>query len=662
MDNFEFKELDKLTDVEREAALQILKEYSVNGNSKTYADLILADYAEIPVDIITFIKDDRYMGNAWHTTDGKCKLYPFWEEKLKQIFPDAFTTNYNNVLESGARGLGKSDVAVVIAQYHMYRVMCLKDPLAYFNLRPTEKICFAFMNITKTLAEDIANSKFQNSIKLSPWFLERGTLTGRNKDYWEPPEYIQIIIGSQASHVIGLPIYFAFMDEISFIRNQDIDKQKAIAINMVDTAIGGMKTRFIKNGKNPTMMILASSKRSEKSFLEEHMKKKLADEDALKTTLIIDEAVWDVKPAGTYSDETFNVAVGNKFLNSEIVYSNDVSEWINKGYKIIKVPIDFLSDFRDDIDRALQDFAGISSTDISKYISGARLLQCKTGTIQNLFTKEIIEVGNAKDDIQQYWNFIDLDRIPDKMKSMPMFIHLDMSKSGDKTGIAGIWIKGKKPSITNTRGDLYYQVAFNVSIQAPKGYEISFAKNREFIYWLKSQGFSIRGISTDTYQNAALAQDFIAQGYNYQVISVDRTNNDRICEPYAYFKNTIYEQRLILYQDCDWLTEEITSLERSINSGKIDHPEGGHKDASDAICGAIWNASQHADEFAFEYGEDIEHMTDISSSPSEDEIRKQITVDFEEELKKLSAPPPQQYISNINPNMNAFYLSQGIII
>ena len=46
----------------------------------------------------------------------------------------------------GARGLGKSDIAVVIAQYHMYRVMCLKDPLAYFNLRPTEKICFAFSN------------------------------------------------------------------------------------------------------------------------------------------------------------------------------------------------------------------------------------------------------------------------------------------------------------------------------------------------------------------------------------------------------------------------------------------------------------------------------------------------------------------------------------
>lgn len=58
---------------------------------------------------------------------------------------------------------------------------------------------------------------------------------------------------------------------------------------MMDTAIGGMKTRFIKNGRNPTLLILASSKRSEKSFLEEHMKKKLAEED--ENVLIVDEPV-----------------------------------------------------------------------------------------------------------------------------------------------------------------------------------------------------------------------------------------------------------------------------------------------------------------------------------------------------------------------------------
>ena len=90
-----------------------------------------------------------------------------------------------------------------------------------------------------------------------------------------------------------------------------------------------------------------------------------------------------------------------------------------------------------------------------------------------------------------------------------------MSISGDKTGIAGVWISGKKNSIENSAKELLYQVAFCVSVKAPKGFQVSFAKNREFVYWLKEQGFNIKGISTDTFQNAAIAQDFVSKGYNY---------------------------------------------------------------------------------------------------------------------------------------------------
>ena len=43
----------------------------------------------------------------------------------------------------------------------------------------------------------------------------------------EEQEAIDIKIGSQADDLIGLPIYYAFFDEVSFQRNQDIEKQKA---------------------------------------------------------------------------------------------------------------------------------------------------------------------------------------------------------------------------------------------------------------------------------------------------------------------------------------------------------------------------------------------------------------------------------------------------
>lgn len=539
-----------------------------------------------------------------------------------------------------------TEIAVLIAAYLLHRILCLKNPIEHFHLKSTEKIVFAFMNIKLALAEEIATTKFQNTIKQSPWFLAHGTLEGRTKKVWIPRKYINengeeqeaidIKIGSQPDDVIGLPIYFAFFDEISFIRNQDIDKQKEKANDMIDTAIGGMKTRFVHKGKNPTLLCLASSKRSDKSFLEEHMRKKLESEK--ENVYISDGSVWDVKPKGTYSEETFKVAVGSKFLASQIIPEDeDELTWRAKGYtKILDVPVDFKPDFIDDIDRALCDFAGISSSSITKYIKGEAVTELVTNAIQNPFQTEILEISNDPNDDRQYYNFFDLKKIDPKLKSKPLFIHLDMSVTGDMTGIAGVFIKGKRPSIDSLSQskDLFYSLAFSVNIKAPKGRQISFDKNRNFIYWLKEQGFNIKGITSDTYQSYDTGQTLKAKGYPYEVLSVDRVDpSSHICIPYQYFQSTIYEKRLEIYED-KVLIAEITDLERNMNTGKVDHPDGGKKDVCDAVCGAVYNASKHAEEFAYDYGETNEQLLRLNSDDPYGEVH-QLTVDLEDELKKM---------------------------
>ena len=169
--------------------------------------------------------------------------------------------------------------------------------------------------------------------------------------------YNNFLVSTNESFIVSHNCFASFFDEISFIPTQDIEKQKKRAIDMVDTALGGMKTRFTRNGKNPGIIILASSKRSEKSFLEEHMKKKAVSEG--DNTLIVDEAVWNIKPRGTYSLKTFNVAVGNRFLNSEVIPDNtdDLDSYRAKGYRIIEVPVDLRPDFIDDMESALFDYA-----------------------------------------------------------------------------------------------------------------------------------------------------------------------------------------------------------------------------------------------------------------------------------------------------------------
>lgn len=640
--------LDSLSPEERDLAISILQEYASQGHSNLMDSLILEDYAEIPVDIETFVDSDYYLGNAWHDKEGKSKLYPYWRKELRKLFPDNISTTVNNTILSGSRGRGKSEIACLIIAYLLHRVLCLKDPVEYFHLKSTEKIVFAFMNIKLALAEEIALSKFQNTIQSSPWFMEHGYLEGRTKKIWYPQKYngqiaIDLKIGSQSDDLIGLPIYAAFFDEISFIKNKDIEEQKRKAYDMIDTAIGGMKTRFVHNGKNPTMLILASSKRSDKSFLEEHMEKKLKSE---KTNVYISQgSVWEVKPKGTYKEETFTVAVGNKFLTSIILPDGaDENEYRLKGYtQFIHPPVNFKADFLDDIDRALCDFAGISSSSLVKYISGEAVKEIINYKLNNAFSQEILTIGTGPDDKEvQYYHFFDKTKIPEEVRNKPLFIHLDMSLTGDKTGIAGVFIKGKKPSIDPNLQDkdLFYTLGFAVSIKAPKGFQISFEKNRNFIRWLKAQGFKICGISCDTFQSADLQQILRAEGFPIQVLSVDRVGTNQICLPYQAFKSAIYEKRLEMFED-KLLIEEIVNLERNADTGKIDHPDStaaggkGSKDCADAVCGALYTASGYAEEFAYRYGESESALQILEVNGDAEEDIHQLTVDFEEELKKM---------------------------
>lgn len=661
--------LDNLTEEERKEVLKILNQLSVNGESKSYNNLLYSDYEEIPVDIETFLKTSKYLGRGLIDDEGRFTVFHYWVEMLKKIYPDPLKpAKYNTLALTGSIGIGKSFVAVLIGLYELYRMMCLKDPYVYYGLQPIDKISFAVMNITLDASRGVAWDKMQQLLQSSEWFMEKGTVSGTVNEEWHPPKGIELIAGSLSRHIIGRAVFWCFFDEISFQPNQDVEKQKEKAKALVNTAIARMQSRFMRGNVNPTILVLASSKRTEQSYMETFIESKKKNES--KTTLVIDEPQWVIREDKN-TVQKFNVAIGNKFLSSEVIPLNatekDLSIYRDRGYNIIQVPMGYYENFIDDIDIALQDIAGISTTQSSKYIAGQRLAEVKNKELKNPFTKDIIEVGNAKEDITQYSEFFNMDYVDKSMMEKPLYVHLDMSISGDKTGIAGIWIKGIRNSTENkpVNNELVYKLAFSVAIKAPKGYQISFEKNRQFIYWLREQGFNVRGVSCDTFQSYDLLQQLSAKNFNTEIISVDRVDSDRICKPYQNFKSTIYEQRIEMYNST-LLTEEIIGLERNNNNGKIDHSPSGinSKDISDAVCGALWNASKHAEEFDFEFGDRIDSMIDVSSEVSEENYKNQLVIDFEDELKKVSS----EFKNSLNRNNqhqqlgDDFYFANDIII
>ena len=652
-------DLTKLTKEERDAVAQILSEISNDGTSKKMNDLLYEDWKELPVDIETFLHDPYYLGKGLSNAEGNFTLFKYWEDLLKKIYPDPLKPSTCNTLAlTGAIGIGKSTEAVIIGLYELYRMLCLKDPAVYYGIMSTDVISFAVINITLDAATGVAWSKMQNLIQASDWFMERGSLSKTELPVWKPhaSSNIELICGSQPRHFIGRALFWAFLDEISFIPNKDVEAQKQKATELVSSATARMQSRFMKSDHNPTILVLASSKRTEQSFLETWIENKKKNES--KTTIIVDEPQWIIRP-DKQSNRTFKVAIGNKFLPSEVLPPDIVDEecrsYIERGFRLIDVPIGYYENFIDDLDIALTDIAGISTSSVSNYISGERITQAKTESFENPFTKDIIEVGNGQDDVSQYSDYFDLSKVDPVMKTRPLFIHLDMSLSGDKTGIGGVWIKGKRPpqeGVSETK-ELLFQLAFVTSVKAPRGRQISFEKTRNFIYWLKDQGFNIKGISSDTYARSGVEQDFLAKGYNYSIISVDRTNNN-IQEAYAFFKNTIYEKRILLpRKGINLLTEELVGLKRNNNNGAIDHDPSSvnSKDSSDAVCGALWNASKHAEEFVYDHGETLTTIVDMNKENDNIENFKE---QFTESLKQ------QHNFSKSTINNQPMFEVQGI--
>ena len=225
---------------------------------------------------------------------------------------------------------------------------------------------------------------------------------------------------------------------------------------------------------------------------------------------------------------------------------------------------------------------------------------------------------------------------------------------------------------------MFYKLAFSVSVKAPKGFQISFEKHRNFLRWLRSKGFNIKGISSDTYLAGPVHQQLKADGFTVSTISVDRLQKldkvggervedgsavtRQICIPYQYFKSTLYEGRLTIYDKCDLLTEEVIGLEKE-SDGHINHPDNGRsgsKDQCDAMVGALYGASLHAEEFAFDYGESAETTLRINSDSGD--FALEMNKAFEEELKNMRPQFKPTHPSNIIEKRTDYNLHPDIII
>lgn len=189
---------------EQKLMKQILQEMAKTGYSYTLEKVWLNDFKEIPVGIDQFLDDPYYLGQT--NNYGKT-VYPFWRRMMKDVF--AAGNRYSEIILSGATRIGKSSTSVTMVAYMLYRLMLYRDPHQYFQKKSISKFTIGFANLTKELALSVAYREFNDTLREVPWFMDRGSVTRSDRNFFYIPDggKIEIIAASDGSQLLGKQLW-----------------------------------------------------------------------------------------------------------------------------------------------------------------------------------------------------------------------------------------------------------------------------------------------------------------------------------------------------------------------------------------------------------------------------------------------------------------------
>jgi hypothetical protein len=320
--------------------------------------------------------------------------------------------------------------------------------------------------------------------------------------------------------------------------------------------------------------------------------------------------LWDIKPKGTYKDETFFVFAGNdKFdpfiigstseLSTKLGISLDPSLTIKEAvsrlsqeYRLLidEVPIDFYPNYTNNVIQALQDFSGMSVASTGKLFSSRSTFEsCIDSNIKPLFSKDEFTVETMNDRpsncIQYYLNGIEFPH-----KECPRYIHIDIGVATDAYGIACCYKYGTKIVDGVEMPEFYYDFVLRI-VPPPPPKRVSISRCHEFIKYMRDNlGLRIGLISFDQFQSEASRQFLNENGFKAVYQSVDKTDTQ-----YLFFVDCLYKNCVHFSQEfADSIKKELFELIWYRSKHKVDHPgstkTGGMKDRMDGVVGALYNA------------------------------------------------------------------------
>lgn len=502
------------------------------------------------------------------------------EEDVYDIFVDGKYHNFaldvgsivHNCIWRGCIGSGKTTIARRAALYCIYRLCCLRNPHAMFNIAPDTAISALMISVIMTQAETTVFAPMLQMIRNTPCFKEvRKEASFEAFGPGDPVPFVKngirlifpgnifLTIGSNINHVIGQSSAIVVMDEAE-------EKNPQEAFDLYTAMRGRIKSRFLDSSL--TMCSLISSSKSKSGMVWEYIKKIPKDDP---TVMLMEPPIWDVKASVfDYNKGRFWIQVGTKTNPSVILPSEYDNVPENKltyvpppGCKLISVPYEYRRDFENNIEKYLQDYGGITTDTSDRPFDDLSNLG-DPGLIPEVHLEA--SLGDSKPLIEKLPEklFVNTTRglMLARYPYAKRYIHIDLaSRDASQTGYSLWHIEYIKDEKTGDKIPVY--VADFISwITATTRIDHELVNQLALDLKYKAH-VNIEAISYDQFQSEAirqkLKQDREFPHVDYQ--SVDRTN-----EAYTLFSQLMLKGQ-IKVGDCPYLREQLSNI--GLEDGKV---------------------------------------------------------------------------------------------
>ena len=564
----------------------------------------LEELEQPPVDITTFIDSDEFLG----ATD--LTLWPEVRAAVIGINKDWWRGQNEANTEAllcGATGTGKSEIAKVTTAYHLHILGCMKNPQSIYGLPKATSIVFVIQAAKPHVTKKIIYMPLRNYIETMPWFqkhLRPHRLIEAEMHFTE--KNIRVVPGgSDADTILGEALIGGVLDEVNFMNVVQNSKRADVqtggrtgtydqAKNIHDAVTRRKKSRFLFQGPQVGVVCVSSSTRYKGDFTDN--RKKQIDEHNEKGVYLYEKAQYEVWPQDRYCGDKFQLVVEND-ASTDVRILGEGEKYKGTG-NILDIPIEYKNDFLNDSAGALRDIVGKSVTSINPFfrqrnkVMDAVVLGKDNGLESFLVNDNVVLTFDGMPQVKRK-HFC-------KNPSRPRYVHIDLSSTGDRCGIAMVRYDGMREMERANDMSEHLPTAtveMACTIKPDHNCEIDLAEVRNWVKQLKViYGYPIKAVTYDGWNSLESRQEWKRQGMKTGHVSVDRTS-----VPYKHLREAVYDRRIDLL-DQEVLIDEMLDLEFDEKKDKVDHPVKSSKDCADAVCGAFHTLLQRSSSWVMDAG------------------------------------------------------------